>query len=139
MSTDWLDEVADALGVDRDVMDRNVLLGLTRDVAHGVERKAAPLSVFLVGSGTVTPNFFSSDTTSSSASKPSTAHWRILSSKGRGWSGQACFQWISSGQSRDWPALPCFLNPLADLPPCQRQGRIGVKPSCKGLDDAAGL
>ena len=49
MSTDWLDEVADALGVDRDVMNRNVLLGLTRDVAHGVERKAAPLSVFLVG------------------------------------------------------------------------------------------
>ena len=49
MSTDWLDEVADALGVDRDVMERNALLGLTRDVAHGVERKAAPLSVFLVG------------------------------------------------------------------------------------------
>jgi len=49
MSTDWLDEVADALGVDPDVMDRNVLLGLTREVAHGVERKAAPLSVFLVG------------------------------------------------------------------------------------------
>lgn len=49
MSSDWLDEVADALGVDRDVIEQNMLLGLARDVAHRVERKAAPLSAFIVG------------------------------------------------------------------------------------------
>jgi len=49
MSDEWLDEVSDALGIDEDVLDVNAVLGLARDVAHGVERKAAPLTTFLVG------------------------------------------------------------------------------------------
>lgn len=48
----WLDEVAAALGVDPlaegDVVE---LLGLARDVAHGVERKVTPLAAFLLGAG----------------------------------------------------------------------------------------
>ncbi len=48
----WLDEVAAALGVDPlaegDVAE---LLGLARDVAHGVERKVTPLAAFLLGAG----------------------------------------------------------------------------------------
>ena len=47
----WLAEAADALGVDRDAMQRDLLLDLTRDVAHGVARPAAPLTAFLVGHG----------------------------------------------------------------------------------------
>jgi hypothetical protein len=45
----WLAEAGDALGVDRDAMQRDLLLELTRDVAHGVARPAAPLTAFLVG------------------------------------------------------------------------------------------
>ncbi|HEX4428678.1 MAG TPA: DUF6457 domain-containing protein [Frankiaceae bacterium] len=45
----WLAEAGDALGVDRDAMQRDLLLDLTRDVAHGVARPAAPLTAFLVG------------------------------------------------------------------------------------------
>jgi hypothetical protein len=48
----WLDEVAAALGVaplaEGDVAE---LLGLARDVAHGVERKVTPLAAFLLGAG----------------------------------------------------------------------------------------
>jgi Domain of unknown function (DUF6457) len=49
MTDSWLAEAAAAVGVDAGVMDVNALLGLARDVAHGVERKQAPLSTFLVG------------------------------------------------------------------------------------------
>ena len=45
----WIAETAIAIGVDPDLVDVNALLGLARDVAHGVERKAAPLSTFVVG------------------------------------------------------------------------------------------
>ncbi len=45
----WLAEAGDALGVERDAIQRDLLLDLTRDVAHGVARPAAPLTAFLVG------------------------------------------------------------------------------------------
>ena len=47
---DWLDRAADALGEPRLApKELGALLKLTRDVAHGVERKFAPVSAFLVG------------------------------------------------------------------------------------------
>ncbi|MEI6404778.1 MAG: DUF6457 domain-containing protein [Actinomycetes bacterium] len=49
MTQMWLQQVANALGVDVDVVPENDVLELTRDVAHGVERKAAPLTTFLIG------------------------------------------------------------------------------------------
>jgi hypothetical protein len=45
----WIAQTATAIGVDPKVVDVNALLGLARDVAHTVERKAAPLSTFVVG------------------------------------------------------------------------------------------
>ncbi len=45
----WIADAAAAIGVDPQLVDVNALLGLARDVAHGVERKAAPLSTFVVG------------------------------------------------------------------------------------------
>ena len=49
MTEMWLQFVAKSLGVDSDVVPVDDLLELTRDVAHGVERKAAPLTTFLLG------------------------------------------------------------------------------------------
>lgn len=45
----WLDELATALGVDRKAVDRDLLLGVAADAAHGVSRPSAPLTTFLVG------------------------------------------------------------------------------------------
>ncbi len=48
--SDWLDELADSLGEPRlNAQETAAILRLARDVAHGVERKLAPLSAFLVG------------------------------------------------------------------------------------------
>jgi hypothetical protein len=47
---EWLDRLADALGERR--VDRSqigAMLRLSRDVAHRVERKLAPLSTFVAG------------------------------------------------------------------------------------------
>ncbi|MGH2540779.1 MAG: DUF6457 domain-containing protein [Actinomycetota bacterium] len=47
---DWLAKAADELGVDAlddDVQRR--LLGVARNVAHGVERKLTPLATYLLG------------------------------------------------------------------------------------------
>ena len=44
----WLDEVSEVLGVTHDV-DVDAILSLTRDVAHNVERKNAPLTSYLLG------------------------------------------------------------------------------------------
>lgn len=44
---DWAQHVADALGVERP--DTRAVLDLARDVAHGVERPAAPLTTWLAG------------------------------------------------------------------------------------------
>lgn len=45
----WLTRVATLLDVDYHDVPIDELLELTRDVAHGVERKSAPLTTFLVG------------------------------------------------------------------------------------------
>lgn len=50
---DWLDGVADALGVPRlSPAEVEQLLGLARVVAHGTERMNAPLATYLVGRAT---------------------------------------------------------------------------------------
>ena len=49
MTDSWIAEVAAELGIGTELVDEAPLLGLARDVAHGVERKAAPLSTFVVG------------------------------------------------------------------------------------------
>ena len=47
---DWLEELASALGVEPLSREEvGALLRLAREVAHGVERRFAPLSTFLVG------------------------------------------------------------------------------------------
>jgi hypothetical protein len=45
----WLNDVVGALQVDPAGFDRDLLLDLTRDVAHGVARPAAPLTAYLAG------------------------------------------------------------------------------------------
>ena len=47
---DWLDRFADALHVSRlDPNEADALLDLARVVAHGTERKNAPLAAYLAG------------------------------------------------------------------------------------------
>lgn len=46
---EWVREVCAALGLDEDDVDADSLLELARDVAHGVERRAAPVTTYLVG------------------------------------------------------------------------------------------
>lgn len=46
---DWIIELAAALGVDPTSVDRDLLLDVARDAAHGIARPAAPLTTFLVG------------------------------------------------------------------------------------------
>ena len=48
MSKGWLDAVARELNIDAAV-DPGPLLSTARDVAHNVERKATPLTTFLIG------------------------------------------------------------------------------------------
>jgi hypothetical protein len=45
----WVAELAAALGVDAADVDRDLILDVARDAAHGVARPAAPLTTFLVG------------------------------------------------------------------------------------------
>jgi hypothetical protein len=45
----WLTTVATDLGLDPASLNRDAVLDLTRDVAHGVARPAAPLTAYLVG------------------------------------------------------------------------------------------
>jgi hypothetical protein len=46
----WIDELATALGEEPvDAREAGAILKLARDVAHGVERKLAPLSTYLAG------------------------------------------------------------------------------------------
>lgn len=44
----WIDAVQKELGIDVTV-DEQLILDLARDAAHGVERKAAPITTFLLG------------------------------------------------------------------------------------------
>ena len=46
---DWLHTVCRALAVDETLLDRDLVLDLTKDVAHNVARPAAPLTAFVVG------------------------------------------------------------------------------------------
>ena len=47
---EWLDELADRLGEARiEGEELRAILKLSREVAHGVERRFAPLSSFLIG------------------------------------------------------------------------------------------
>ena len=48
MFEEWVEEVRVALGLS-DEVDVQLVLDLARDVAHGVERRAAPVAAFLVG------------------------------------------------------------------------------------------
>ena len=49
VSDDWVDRVIEALGLEGSVVDEDLVLDLAREVAHAVERKAAPVTTFLVG------------------------------------------------------------------------------------------
>jgi hypothetical protein len=47
---DWLDTACTALGLpELSAADRQTVLDLARDVAHGVVRPAAPLTAFVLG------------------------------------------------------------------------------------------
>lgn len=45
---DWIDELCDVLDLEAEV-DEGLVLDLARDAAHNVERKAAPITTFLLG------------------------------------------------------------------------------------------
>jgi hypothetical protein len=45
----WVADLCGALDLDPSAVDRDVLLDLARDAAHGGARPAAPLTTFLVG------------------------------------------------------------------------------------------
>jgi hypothetical protein len=45
----WVAELAAALDVDPAALDRNLILDVARDAAHGVARPAAPLTTIHVG------------------------------------------------------------------------------------------
>ena len=45
----WVAELCAALRIEPDAVDRDLVLDLARDAAHGVARPAAPLTTFLVG------------------------------------------------------------------------------------------
>jgi hypothetical protein len=46
---EWVQELAEALGLDPAEIDAQAVLDLARDAAHGVARPAAPVTTFLVG------------------------------------------------------------------------------------------
>lgn len=46
---DWTGTVCGELGLDPTDVDRDLVLNLSRDVAHGVTRPAAPLTAYLIG------------------------------------------------------------------------------------------
>jgi hypothetical protein len=45
---DWIDELCDELDIETEV-DEALILDLARDAAHNVERKAAPITTYLLG------------------------------------------------------------------------------------------
>jgi hypothetical protein len=46
---EWTARACQELGIDPTTLDTRAVLDLTRDVAHGVARPAAPLTAFLLG------------------------------------------------------------------------------------------
>lgn len=49
MLEEWIEAVCLELGIDRDEVDRDLVLDLAKDVAHGVARPGAPLTTFMLG------------------------------------------------------------------------------------------
>jgi Domain of unknown function (DUF6457) len=49
MLEEWIEEVCGSLDIDSSEVDVDGLLDLSRDVAHGVERRAAPVTTYLAG------------------------------------------------------------------------------------------
>ncbi|MGW0072826.1 DUF6457 domain-containing protein, partial [Streptosporangium sandarakinum] len=47
--TEWTTLACRELGIDPSAVDRDALLDLTKEVAHGVTRPAAPLTAYLLG------------------------------------------------------------------------------------------
>jgi hypothetical protein len=45
----WIPAYAEALGITLDDAEIEAILALARDVAHGTERKNAPIAAFLAG------------------------------------------------------------------------------------------
>ena len=48
MLEDWINEASEALGIEAD-MDIDAVLDVARVVAHRIERRAAPLTAYLMG------------------------------------------------------------------------------------------
>ncbi|GAA3202899.1 DUF6457 domain-containing protein [Actinocorallia longicatena] len=46
---EWIATACAELGLDPADVDRNLILDMARDVAHGVARPAAPLTAYLLG------------------------------------------------------------------------------------------
>jgi hypothetical protein len=46
---EWIKTACRELGLDPSEIDRDLILDLARDVAHGVARPAAPLTAYLLG------------------------------------------------------------------------------------------
>jgi hypothetical protein len=46
---DWIEELCTALDVDPSLVDLDALLDVARDAAHQVERRAAPITTYLIG------------------------------------------------------------------------------------------
>ncbi|MFG2001292.1 DUF6457 domain-containing protein [Spirillospora sp. NPDC048911] len=49
MLEEWIEAACLELGIGRDEVDRDLILDLARDVAHGVARPGAPLTAYLLG------------------------------------------------------------------------------------------
>lgn len=45
---DWIDELCDTLDIDAE-LDEALILDVARDVAHAVDKPAAPISTYLLG------------------------------------------------------------------------------------------
>jgi hypothetical protein len=46
---EWNRQALEALGLDPGLLDRDLVLDVARDVAHGVTRPAAPVTTYLLG------------------------------------------------------------------------------------------
>jgi len=46
---EWTRQVLDELGLDAEMLDRELVLDVAREVAHGVARPTAPLTTYLLG------------------------------------------------------------------------------------------
>jgi hypothetical protein len=46
---EWIEAVCAELGLDPAAVDRDLVLDLAKDVAHGVARPGAPLTTYLLG------------------------------------------------------------------------------------------